>query len=300
MLKLWNLTAFPPLLAITTQSPRGGENFYGIILDVEEKMNILTRSALKTRNNLPYFEIPEFAKLRWVIHAFLTRLGGVSHPPYHSLNVSFSNGDQREDVFRNRERITSVFGIDPNRLILLKQLQQDGILVLKNPVEMNSSPLEYDALITDIPNLFLGIRTADCIPILVADQKRKVIAAIHAGRQGTAMHITEKVLKKMKEEFGSSMSDLLLTLGPSIGPACYEIDGKVFKEEWEPFALKKKEEKWMLDLAKINRTQMKKEGIEEEQIFRMDLCTHCHHDLFFSYRREGRTGRQLSFIGILK
>ena len=121
-------------------------------------MNILNRTHLEAKDGIPYFENPEIKNLGWIIHGFLTRQGGRSHPPYDSLNVSFSNGDRRENVFRNRERITSVFGIDPNRLILLKQMQQDGILVVKNPVETNSSPLEYDALITDIPNLFLGIR----------------------------------------------------------------------------------------------------------------------------------------------
>ncbi|OGP73409.1 MAG: hypothetical protein A2V86_14370 [Deltaproteobacteria bacterium RBG_16_49_23] len=261
-------------------------------------MNLLNQSHLKIKNSIPYFEVPGIGEIQWVRHAFLTRHGGISHPPFDSLNISFSNGDRSEDVSRNRERITSAFGLDPNRLVLLKQMQQDGIVVLKDFAKMNPSPLEYDALITDIPNLSLGIRTADCIPILVVDRKRKVIAAIHAGRQGTAMHITKKVLRKMKEEFMSSMKDLLLTTGPSIGPCCYEIDQRVFKEEWEPFSVKKQEGRWMLDLVQINIAQMKEEGIDEEQISRIDLCTRCHHDLFFSYRREGRTGRQLSFIGI--
>jgi len=262
-------------------------------------MNILNRSALKTKNSLSYFENQEIAKLGWIQHAFLTRQGGVSLPPYDSLNLSDKNGDQKEFVFRNENLIAKTFGFDPSRLILLDQMQQDQILLLKEPITTLPSPLEYDALITNSPDTFLGILTADCLPILVVDQKRKVIAAIHAGRHGTALHITKKVLNKMKEDFGCSSGDLLIALGPSIGVCCYEIDERVFHPEWEPLSTSKGMGKWMVDLAQINIARMEKEGIEEEQISWINLCTHCYSDLFFSYRREGRTGRQLSFIGIV-
>ena len=262
-------------------------------------MKTLNLSALKTKNGLPYFESPEIAKMDWIQHAFLTRKGGISLPPYDSLNIGENNGDRKEDVYQNRDRIATVFSFTRKRLILLKQMQKDGILLLKEPVETIPSFLEFDAMITNSSNIFLGIQTADCIPIFMVDQKRKIIAAIHSGRQGTALHITTKVLKKMEEEFGCSSEDLLIALGPSIGPCCYEIDDKFFRSEWEPFSTLEGSGRWMIDLAGINIAQMKKEGIQEEQIFRIDLCTICHHDLFFSYRKEGRTGRQLSFIGII-
>ena len=261
-------------------------------------MNILNRTLLKSTNGIPYLENPEVERLGWVTHGFLTRQGGISVSPYDSLNLSFSNGDQKENVFLNRERIISAFGFDPNQFVLLKQMQLDGILTLKGPVGENPPPLKYDAMITDIPNQLLGILTADCIPIFVVDRRRRVIAAINAGRQGTALGITKKVLRKMKEEWGCSERDLLVTLGPSIGPCCYEIDEKVFLKEWEPFSVAKGKGKWMVDLARINMTQLEEEGIREDQIYRVDLCTRCHSDLFFSYRGEGQTGRQLSFIGI--
>jgi YfiH family protein len=261
-------------------------------------MNILNRSHLKTKNSIPYFEIPEMAKLEWTRHAFLTRQGGVSLPPYDSLNLSEENGDRIDHVFKNKSMIAEAFGFEPNRLILLDQMHQDQVLLLKKPITTLPFPLGYDALITNSPNMFLGILTADCIPIFAVDQKRKVIAAIHAGRQGTALHITAKVLEKMGKEFGSLSKDLLIIMGPSIGPCCYEIDEKVFLSEWEPFSTSKGGGRWMVDLARINIAQMKEEGGREEQIFRIDLCTRCHSDLFFSYRKEGRTGRQLSFIGI--
>ncbi len=263
-------------------------------------MNTLDRSALKTKKNLSYFESQEIAKLGWVQHAFLTRQEGGSLPPYDSLNLSDKNGDQKEFVSKNKKVIAKAFGFDPSRLVLLDQMHQEKILLLKEPVTTLSSPLEYDALITNCPKAFLGILTADCLPIFVVDSKKKVVAAVHAGRQGTTLHITAKVLNKMEEEFGCSSKDFVISLGPSIGPCCYEIDEKVFQSEWEPFSTSKGIGKWMVDLAQINIAQMKGEGIKEEQISWINLCTHCHNDLFFSYRKEGRTGRQLSFIGIVE
>ncbi len=262
-------------------------------------MNTLGRSHLKVQNGIGYFQDPKLIELGWVLHAFLTRRGGVSPLPYNSLNLSDKNGDKKECVLRNKDLIAGTFGFDPSRLVLLDQMQQDQILLLKGPVITLPSPLEYDALITNAPDTVLSILTADCLPIFVADRRKKVIAAIHAGRQGTALHITAKVLKKMKEEFGCSCRDLLITLGPSIGVCCYEIDERAFRPEWDLFSTSREKGKWMVDLTQINIAQMKEEGIDEEQISWINLCTRCCGDLFFSYRREGRTGRQLSFIGIV-
>lgn len=264
----------------------------------ENKLNIYNQSSLKTKNDFSYFKIPEWEKLDWIQHAFLTRQGGVSHPPYDSLNLSDKTGDREEFVSQNKKLIATTFDFDLRHLILLDQMQQDQILLLKESINPPASPLEYDALITNSPSIYLGIQTADCLPIFIVDPKKKVIAAVHAGRQGTALHITAKVLKKMGEVFGCIAEELLIALGPSIGPCCYEIDKRVFLPEWEIFSAARGAGRWMVDLARINIAQMEGEGVEEKQISRIHLCTRCHHDLFFSYREEGRTGRQLSFIGI--
>jgi YfiH family protein len=261
-------------------------------------MNIFDRSLLKIKKGLSYFEIPEIAQLEWIRHGFLTRKGGSSPPPYDTLNLSENNGDRNEHVSANKNLVAKTFGFDLNRLILLDQVHQDRIFVVKGPAPRLPSPLEYDAQMTDASNIFLGILTADCVPIFVVDRKKKAIAAIHAGRKGTALHITTKVLQKMKKEFGCLPEDLLIALGPSIGFCCYEIDEKVFSPEWEPFSIPVGDGKWMVDLVRINIAQIEEEGIKEEQIFWIDLCTSCHRDLFFSNRKEGKTGRQLSFIGI--
>ncbi len=260
--------------------------------------NVVEPFVLKQKDRLAYFEFPAITDLGWVTHAFLTRKGGVSGPPYDSLNLG-DYGDDLEKVFRNRLRVAKTFDFDPTRLILLNQEHRDSILLVQDFKEA-SPPLNYDAIITNTPGLFLGIRTADCLPILMVDQKRKAVAAVHAGRQGTSLHIARKVLRRMREEFGSRPSDLLIAMGPSIGPCCYEIDERVFLPEWNSFAAANGNGKWMLDLGAINRAQMEEAGIKKEQILVVDLCTACRDDLFFSYRKEGGTGRQLSFIGIMK
>jgi len=262
-------------------------------------MNIFDRSLMIIKNGLPYFEIPEITQLGWIRHGFLSRKGGNSSPPYDTLNLSEAGGDQHEHVSGNKNLVAKNFGFELNQLILLDQVHQDQIFVVKGPTLSLSSPLEYDAQMTNASNVFLGILSADCVPIFVVDRKRKAIAAIHAGRQGTALHITAKVLQKMKKGFGSLPEDLLIALGPSIGFCCYEIDEKVFSHEWEPFSIPVGDGKWMVDLVRINIAHIEQEGIKEEQISWIDLCTSCHRDLFFSNRKEGKTGRQLSFIGII-
>ena len=258
------------------------------------------RSALRTRNGLSYFDIPGWENIGWLKHAFLTRQGGVSLPPYHTLNWSGNNGDLEEDVQENRKRTAGTFGLDPARFLFLNQVHGDGILVLKHPAVGLPSSLEYDAVITDAPGIFAGILTADCLPVLVVDGTRRVVAAVHAGRQGTGLHVLPKVVRKMRTAFESSPEDILVSFGPGIGPCCYEIDEKVFRTEWEPFSLSREKKKWRIDLTAINLSLLQEEGVGESQISRINLCTCCHADLFYSYRRDGRTGRQFSFIGIME
>jgi YfiH family protein len=262
-------------------------------------MPVLDRCALKNNNGLPYLEVPQLAGIDWIRHAFLTRNGGTSPDPFRSLNLSTATGDSEGHVSENKRRIASAFDFEPDRLMLLRQIHEDRILILREPFAPPPSSPEYDGMIAHAPNRFLAIKTADCLPILIVDRTRKVIAAVHAGRQGTARHIARKVLKTMALQFNCSSRDLVIALGPSIGPCCYEIDEKVFLPEWEPFSIPQERGKWRVDLAGINTAQLREDGIGEDQIIRIDLCTRCHPDLFFSYRGEGRTGRQLSFIGVI-
>ncbi len=260
---------------------------------------IVNQNVKTSKTNLPYFEIQELASITWLRHAFLTRKGGVSLPPFDKLNLSQLNGDRDEYTSRNKELVATAFSFDSSRLAFLGQVHQDRILVLGEPLDPVPRFSGYDAAITSRPNIFLGILTADCLPILIVDRLNKVVAAVHAGRQGTALGIVTKVLREMKARFDCSYHDLLIAMGPRIGGCCYEIDEKVFQPEWEPFSISSGYRKWLLDITAVNISQMIREGIAEDQIFRIDLCTRCNPDLFFSYRNASRTGRQLSFIGMV-
>lgn len=260
-------------------------------------MHILNESSLKIKNNICYFEVDELTYSGWLKHAFLTRIKGVSPAPYDSLNLGKDNGDLIENIRENKRLIANAFGFNPEQLILLNQIHEDNIIIIENHLDLERPLLQYDAIITNIPHIYCGILTADCVPIFLIDLKKRIISAIHAGRQGTMLNITKKVLNKIKERFGSTPNDLVAVLGPSIGPCCYEVDEKVFQTEWIPFA-RKAGKNWYIDLSSINISQLKEEGVGEDKIYWIKICTYCRPDLFFSYRRERITGRQLSFIGI--
>jgi hypothetical protein len=263
-------------------------------------IRVFDRPDLRMNDGLPFFEAPCLAAIPWIRHGFLTRRKGIDTSS-GELSVGSTHGTSWDEALKNRRWIATAFGFDPERLVMLKQVHRDEVLVVREPPRRACGPLEYDAMITDVPDLMLGIRTADCLPILIADSRRKVIAAVHAGRAGTALRITAKTLKVMKETFGCSPKDLLIAMGPSIGSCCYEIDEKVFQPEWAPFSIPCGEGRWRIDLVGINVAHLEREGVSPEQIEGTTLCTRCQSDLFFSYRKEGRrlTGTQLSFIGII-
>jgi YfiH family protein len=190
--------------------------------------------------------------------------------------------------------------------------------------------LRGDGLLTDTPKLLLGVKTADCVPILLADVKRRAVAAVHAGWRGSLARIAEKAVGRMRMEFGSRPRDLVAALGPAIGPCCYEVGAEVTKAfaaqfakagEWFHGSFEKivSEDspnplRWLqmtppghdappptvcLDLRAANRWQLAQAGVPERQIFVSDLCTACRSDLLFSHRRErGKTGRLMAVIGI--
>jgi YfiH family protein len=239
------------------------------------------------------------------------------------LNLSFMDWDTRGNVLKNRKLLQSAAGASDLNLIALKQIHSDIIHTFSSkPAE----PSKGDASATNQPGLLLAVQTADCVPILLVDPKKRAVAAIHAGWRGTLARIAQKAVGRLQMEFGSKPGDLLAALGPSIGPCCYEVgaelvtkftvqfaDGDDYFDEAcsgeEPNPLQ-----WLnmappghqpppknvhLDLRKANRSQLIAAGLQPKNIFVSDLCTACRTDLLFSYRREGpQSGRLLSIIGI--
>lgn len=254
-------------------------------------------------DGLKYLYFPEMEKLGWVVHAFTTRAGGVSPFPANALNLSHIKGDRKENVELNRRRLLQALIIDNCRLITLRQLHTNRVIIQGS--EIAAEEPAGDSLITDQPNLILAIQVADCVPILVADRNKRVIAAIHAGWKGTAQRIVEKTLQVMREDFGTNPADCLFAMGPNIGGCCYQVGKEVitlYKKKfpsWKDFLALSSSNEAYLSLAKANVQQLLEIGVRPEQILSANLCTSCHLELFFSHRGEGgATGRMMALVMI--
>ena len=279
---------------------------------------------LHKAGGLQVLQLDPFRKLPWLVHGFSTRSGGVSgRVDEKILNLSLTEWDERANVEENRRRLQRAISAGKFTLLAMKQRHSDAIHLFRAaPAQACSG----DASATNQPGLLLAVQTADCVPILLVDPKHRAVAAIHAGWRGTLGRLTEKTVGRMQFEFASRPQDLLVAIGPSIGPCCYEVGADFVPKFTAQFAdaaeyfdeARSGEEpnplQWLnmappghqpspnpvhLDLRKANRSQLIAAGLRRQNIFESNLCTGCRTDLFFSYRKEGaRSGRLLSVIGI--
>lgn len=169
----------------------------------------------------------------------------------------------------------------------LKQIHSSRVLLARQP----GCAGEGDALVTDRAGLPVSVRTADCYPILLADERKKAVAAIHAGWRGTAAGIVVSAMLKMQAEFGTEPQDLQVAIGPGIGKCCYEVGIEVARQ----FGA---ERSGRIDLAELNRRQLVEAGVPGERIDVLGGCTRCNAYLFHSFRRDQmHAGRMVSYIG---
>ncbi|MHC1698717.1 MAG: peptidoglycan editing factor PgeF [Geobacteraceae bacterium] len=239
------------------------------------------------------------------VQGFTSRHEGVSRPPYNSLNLGLSTLDSCHSVEGNRSLLTRAFGTRLERLVTVTQVHGADLLLLDEPNEDFShfQKLECDGIVTNQPGVMIGICVADCVPILLLDPVKRVIAALHAGWKGTAQGIARKGVDAMVTVFGSDPATILAAIGPAIGACCYEVDTPVAEAfrsgtmPFDSFAQASGPGKWRLDLPEANRQQLFRAGLEEKNVEANSLCVSCEKDLFFSYRRDkGETGRQMGFI----
>ncbi len=194
-------------------------------------------------------------------------------------------------------------------ILTINQVHGNDIFVIDKPVEkvaalMNTAArTQGDAIITNQRNIGIGIVTADCVPILILDPVRSVIAAVHAGWKGTIKGVLSRVILEMTNRFRCHAEDIVVGIGPAIGSCCYTVGGTVTEPlnsanpEWGKYLRPDGDGKSMLDLAALNIRQVEDSGVLSGNIFNMGLCTSCNRELFFSYRRDGAgTGRMLSGI----
>ena len=247
----------------------------------------------------------EFSDPACSVQGFTTRHEGVSRPPYNSLNLGTTTQDQLHNVEGNRSLLTRAFGITQEALVTVRQVHGSDVLVIDEPNEDYSHflNLESDAIITNQPGVMIGVCVADCAPILLLDPGKRVIAAVHAGWQGTAAGLVSKAVAAMKSMFDCNPTVLQAAIGPCIAKCCYEVDAPVkqaFAQSpvpWEICAEPSGEGKWQLDLAAANRELLLAAGVPSGSIQVSDMCVSCQRDRFFSYRRDGgETGRQMGFI----
>jgi len=256
----------------------------------------------------------------WLWHGFSTRIGGLSRvycadDAPGELNLGFTASDDRETVAGNRRLLAqAVTGNPETPLIPLRQIHSSEVFVASASDALRPAPCEGDGLLTDEPGLLLGVQTADCIPVLVADQKRRVVAAFHAGWRGTVKRIVESGIGRMSVEFGSRPEDLIAAIGPGIGPCCYAVGEEVlssfesqfpygrdlFREVSEPPSADRHAVPSLhVDLVEANRRQLLAAGLKPRAIAVTGGCTSCMPDLFFSHRgSHGHAGRMMSVIGI--
>ena len=264
--------------------------------------------SLGKKKTIEYLQSPILSNCDFLEHAFCTRRGGASQDDYKSLNMSFREGDEEFRVLSNWDRLATAFAIPMEQLLVVNQVHGDAIFVIKPHGSYFSTrdKLNYDAIVTSRANLAICIKTADCVPVFIVDQVKKVIAVVHAGWKGSALGVSAKVVRLMQKQYGCLPQDILAAIGPSIGKCCYEVDqvtADAFrKQNNSDLFLQQgsKKNKWMLDLSEANRRQILDAGVPKNNIEVSEYCTACNQDMFFSHRGSGGiTGRQVNFMMIM-
>src|SRR5687768_13845373 len=231
---------------------------------------------------------------------FSTRLGGVSPFPENDLNLGGFNEDSAENIFENRRRFLKVF--EGNfKIATVWQVHGDNVKIVKTKEDIKDNDEKCDALVSDLKNVLLGVKTADCVPVLIGDAKTKAYAAVHAGWRGSVQSIAVRAIETMQSEFGSEPQDMIAAIGPCASGANYEIGQDVIDAFEKAFSTCGKyftptsEGHALIDLPLANKDQLLSCGIPLEKIFTAPFCTIARTDLFFSYRVEkrlhGKTGR---------
>ena len=235
---------------------------------------------------------------------FSTRQGGVSEGPFESLNLGRRTGDDVERVDENRRRLCALIDADEGRLTVGFQTHSTVV----NRAEAGSRGVPGDGLWTDEPGIPMLTLGADCVLMALARRNgdAPALAVIHAGWRGALARIVPKTIESLIARFGIQPSDLRVSIGPSAGPCCYEIDQAVLeplrksRQDWPSLVRDDRGLKARLDLKALVRRQTVETGIPFEQTTVVNVCTICHPALFYSYRREGRVnGTMLNGITLV-
>jgi len=287
--------------------------------------------------------VPGWEKFPWLAAGFSTRLGGISEAyGAGEQNLGWTEQDSEENVAENRRGfVEAVAGKKPGELVTVRQIHSGLIRVIEKDhgnlaTENGRAVMRGDASMTDVPGLLLGVQTADCVPVLVVDTKKKVVAAFHAGWRGTLKRIVERGVGTMQLRYGSKPKDLIAAIGPAIGACCFAVGDEVrwefesqfayapelFSEVYESDPVREKYPllfltarapghsnigpQTHLDLFEANRRQLIDAGLSAKNIHVVGECTACTYTRdgqrkYFSHRSEhGFTGRMMGVVGVKK
>jgi hypothetical protein len=250
-----------------------------------------------SNNSFPAFIHPKLlSRYADIESGMSTRHGGESTGVYQSFNLGYSVGDNEVIVDKNRAFFCSHFGFEPVDLAKSHQVHGNEVLV----VESSGGYDGYDALITNRKGILLAVTVADCVPILIYDKARKVIAAVHAGWKGSAHKIVTKTIEKMTEEYGTKTRDIVCFVGSCIGKDSFEVHNDVAQYFDDTCKSSLAEVgKYLVDLQKTNIDQLLDLGVKEKYIEVSSDDTYQSTDLYFSHRKEnGKTGRMMAAIGL--
>jgi YfiH family protein len=241
------------------------------------------------------------------VHGFTTRAGGVSAPPFDTLNLGGKWGDDPAHVAENRRRLGRAV---QGKLYVARQVHGAAIARVRGGDEPEAiARVEADGLCSDSAGITLGVFVADCIPALIADPRTGAFAAVHAGWRGTVAGVLPAAVRALATEFGSRPAELRVALGPAIGPCCFEVGEEVAAAFVallpdarargvvcpSPRGMSGKSH---VDLKAANRLLLERAGVPPEAIDAGPECTHCDRGRFFSFRRDGgATGQQMGVIG---
>ena len=235
-------------------------------------------------------------------HAFTTRMGGYSRGPYASLNLGRGVEDDPRAVARNRALVLATLGLEGAHEVEAAQVH-GAVVAVVGQAEAGQLIEGADGLVTADPGTVLAMHAADCVPLLLADPKRRVVAAVHAGWRGTAAGVSLEAVTVMADRYECRPEDLRVAIGPCIGPCHYEVDEPVMARLrrwpwWEEVAAPNPRGRWQLDLRAANRRQLVDAGVPVQQIETLDWCTFEHPELFYSFRRDGATGRNDAIVAL--
>lgn len=242
--------------------------------------------------------------------AFTTRHGGVSSPPFDSLNLSFQRADSRENVMENFRRLSENLNIPMESMVLTRQVHGEVITVVNKShcgmgLTRENEFGDTDGLVTAEPGIALVTFHADCAPVYLHDPVKHVIGLVHSGWRSTLLNISVKAVKRMEAEFGCRPKDIIAVVGPHIRQCCFEVDMDVYRLFAKVFPgmedkMKPSGVKWKIDLGGIIRQSLILAGLSGCNIHDVNHCTVCEKELFFSHRGgKGSSGTGAALLMML-